>query len=260
VKVNIKPKQLKYVILMAGAAGLILRTLLYAVGIDGRGLLTENHPVSIALGVLTAASAAVLLFFGLGISGSKEYNNAHPASSGAAMGCFALMAGLAMTAVREFGEFSVLLHLIIWVLGIVSTVAMGYVGVCRLTGKKPYFLLHAVLCIYFALRMVSRYRIWSSDPQLQDYCFYLCAYVALMLTAYHQAAFDADMGKHRALWIFSLAATYLCCLSLKGTQDIWLLLGSGIWAFTNLTNLSRRRRRVRPALNLEAQDDPGAKA
>ena len=234
-KVNIKPKQLKYVILMAGAAGLILRTLLYAVGIDGRGLLTENHPVSIALGVLTAASAAVLLFFGLGISGSKEYNNAHPASSGAAMGCFALMAGLAMTAVREFGEFSVLLHLIIWVLGIVSTVAMGYVGVCRLTGKKPYFLLHAVLCIYFALRMVSRYRIWSSDPQLQDYCFYLSAYVALMLTAYHHAAFDADMGAHRPLWRFSLASVYLCALSLYGNMDTFLMLGCGIWVFTNLT-------------------------
>ena len=102
--------------------------------------------------------------------------------------------------------------------------------------------------------MVSRYQMWSSDPQLQDYCFYLTAYVALMLTAYHHAAFDAGMGSHKLLWFFSLAAMYLCCLSLKGNADTVLLLGCGVWAFTNLTHLTVRPRRQRPALDLS--EDP----
>ena len=102
--------------------------------------------------------------------------------------------------------------------------------------------------------MISRYQLWSSDPQLQDYCFYLTAYVALMLTAYHHAAFDARMGSHKALWLYSLAAVYLGCLSLKGNMDIALLLGCSAWAFTNLTCMTPRPRRKRPVLKLDADE------
>ena len=256
-KYNIHPKQLKFLIGGAGVLGLALRTLLYTIGFDGRGLLVEQHPVSIALWCLTAAAGAALLVFGFKISGPESYADAYPVSFGAAMGCFALALGLAVTTVREFSKFSTRLHLIIWVLGLVCAVAMVCVGIFRLLGKKPYFLFHTLLCVYFALRMVSLYRVWSSDPCLQDYCFYLCAYVTLMLTAYHQAAFDADMGKHRPLWIFSLAGVYLCCLSLKGSQDGLLLLGSAVWSFTNLTTLTASTRRTRPELKLDASDPQG---
>lgn len=255
-KLHMEPKKLKFLILGAGVSGLVLRILLYAVGMDGRGLLIPNHPASIALWCLTAVAAAVLLVFSRKITGPEEYADAHPVSFGAAMGCFALTAGLALTTVREFSEFSSRLHLIIWILGLICTVTMGITGVCRLLGRKPYFLMHTALCIYFALRMVSRYRVWSSDPCLQDYCFYLTSYVALMLAAYHQAAFDAGMGKHRALWFFSLAGGYLCCLSLKGTQDTLLLLGCAIWCFTNLTCLTAHQRRTRPALKLDESSTP----
>ena len=248
---DMKPKKLKFLILGAGVLGLLLRILLYAVGIDGQGLLQENHPVAIILWVLTIATAVALLFFGRKITGSKIYSYAYPVSFSASMGCFALMGALILTTIREFSEFSTRMHLLIWVLGIVCIVAMGYIGFCRLVRKKPYFLFHAALCVYFALRMVSQYRNLSSDPCLQDHFFYLCAYVALMLTAYHQSAFDAGMGKHRDLWIFSLAAAYLCCLALKGSHDIPLLLGSAAWGFTNLTSLNMRRRRTRPVLKLD---------
>ena len=256
-KLQIQPRLLKFLILGAGILGFALRALLYATGFDGRGLLIANHPLSIALWVLTAAAAAVLLLCGFKISGPESYGDAHPVSFSAAMGCFALMAGIGFTVGREFAEFSSRLHLIIWILGICSMAAMGRIGLCRLTGKKPASLFQALLCVYFALRMVSQYRVWSSDPRLLDYCFYLCAYVTLMLTAYHQAAFDAGMGKHRPLWIFSLASVYLCCLSLKSSQDGLLLLGSIIWSFTNLTNLTVHQRRTRPELKLDESDAQG---
>ena len=139
----------------------------------------------------------------------------------------------------------------VWILGLCAAVSMGIIGFCRLTGGKPLFLFHAVVCLYFALRMVSQYQLWSSDPQLLDYCFYLCAYVGLMLTTYHQASFDSDMGRHRALWTLTLITVYLCCLSLKGNQDTLIMLTGGIWAFTNLTSLTVRPRRQRPTLNLD---------
>lgn len=234
-KLTLKPGLLKYLILAAGGLGLLLRHILYLTGIDGRSLLVEGHWASVVLCGLTFAVVVVVFFSTRSLNGSTDHNAAYPISPLGALGAFCAMLGIGITTIREFAEFSTRLHLLIWVLGLCSTVSLGCVGYFRLTGGKPYPLLHVLPCIYFALRMISRYQLWSSDPQLQDYCFYLSAYVALMLTAYHHAAFDADMGAHRPLWRFSLASVYLCALSLYGNMDTFLMLGCGIWVFTNLT-------------------------
>lgn len=231
---------LKYLVPAAGGLGLALRVLLYATGIDGRGLLVRGHWAATALCILSAAVLAGVFLLTRKLDGAVDHGAAYPASKAAAAGAFVAMLGLGLTTVREFATFSNRLHLIAWLLGLCATLFMGCIGICRLKGKKPSFLLGATVCLYFALRMVSRYQRWSADPQLYDYCFYLMAYVALMLTAYQHAAFDADMGSHRSLWLYSLMAVYLCCVSLKGTSDTFLLLGCGIWAFTNLTKLQQQ--------------------
>lgn len=250
-KLNIKAERFKYLVLGAGGLGLSLRVILYATGIDGRGLLYENHWASVSLWILTAAVIAALLVCTRKLEGPARYEDAHPASLPAAVGAFGAMLGIAVTTFSEFSAFSGNLGWIVRILGIAAALSMGAVGVCRLTGEKPAFFFHGIVCIYFAIRMVSLYRLWISDPQLQDYFFYLSAYVALMLTAYHQAAFDADMGKHRSLWRFSLISVYLCCLSAHGSADLPLLLGCGLWAFTNLTHLSSRQRRKRPVMETD---------
>ena len=141
-------------------------------------------------------------------------------------------------------------------MGFASSAALAVVGLCRLMGMKPFFLLHVVPCIYFAFRMVCQYRFWSSDPQLQDYCFQLLACVTLMLMSYHHAAFGADIGRHNRLWFFSLISVYLCCLSVASPEGRLLYLGTGIWAYTDLSSLTPKLRRQRPSLNLE--EEPGA--
>lgn len=257
-KFNVNAKQLKFAVLAAGVLGMLLRIALYETGIDGRGLLEQNHWAGIALWVLTGITAAALLLFGFGIKGPAAYADAYPVSFSAAVGCFAAAAGFALTSIREFAEFSSRLNLIIWVLGLFATLAIGYVGFCRLTQKKPYFLAHALMCVYFSLRMVSQYRQLSFDPHLLDYCFHLTAYVALMLSTYQQAAFDAAMGNHRALWLSGLAAVYLCCVALKNNPDIPLLVGCAIWVFTNLTSLTLRQRRQRPVMEPLSDEPPEA--
>lgn len=252
-KISVKPENLKYLVLGAGGLGLTLRIALYATGIDEKGLLVTGHWAGIALWLLTALVAAGLFFLTRPIQGPQRYQDAHPVSVPAGLGALALAVVILITTIREMGTMDTRLMTVSTVLGFAAAAMMGFVTFCRLSGMKPIFLCHGVLCIYFALRMVSQYRYWSSDPQLQDYVFYLSAYVALMLAAYHQAAFDADMGKHSSLWLLSLAAVYLCCLSLKGTLDTLLLLAAGIWAFTNLTALTVKPKRKRPALILEEE-------
>ena len=232
-RVCIKQNQLKYTILAAGALGLGLRGLLYATGIDGRGLLEAGHWADIALWILTGGVLAVL-FFGTGPIPSAVSRDDLPASRWSGIGSLAAALGIGITTISELSAFSSRLMLLVWLLGVCSAVSMAVVGIRQLRGRKPHYLLHAAVCVYFALRMLSRYRMWSATPQLQDYCFYLLSYAALMLTAYHRAAFGVGMGKFRSLWFFSLGAVYLCCLSLRGAVDFPLLLGCGIWALTGL--------------------------
>lgn len=248
---KLRPQTLKVTFLGAGVLACGLRALLYATAIDGRGLLTANHPLSIVLWALTAAAAAALVLFCHSIKGPERYDDAYPVSFSAFLGCFAAVVGIALSSLRSFGARSTVLDILICVLGFVSVIALASIGICRLTGKKPYTLLHGVVCVWFALRLVSRYRVWSFDPCLQDFFFYLMAHMALMLAFYQHAAFGAAAGSHRAVWAASLAGLYLCCAALYGCEEPLLMAGFALWCFTGLTSLRVRKRRARPALKLD---------
>lgn len=257
-KISVKPQLLKFLVLGIGGLGLALRILLYTTGMDEKGLLVEGHWAHTGIWLLTAAAALAMFLFTRPIEGPADHRDCYPVSIPGGLGALATAGAILAASISEIGSAAMPVQRFVWILGFVAAAALAVIGLCRLTGAKAHFLLYGALCLYFALRMVAQYQIWSSDPQLMDYCFYLTAYVALMLTAYHHAAFAADMGSHRKLWFFSLATVYLCCLSLKGTRDTLLMLTGGIWAFTNLTSLTLRARRQRPQLILEEEPEEEA--
>lgn len=252
-KLSVTPKKLQYLTLGAGGLGLALRVVLYATGTDEKGLLVSGHWAGGAIWILTAAAALFLFFLTRKIQGPAQYKDAHPVSYAAGLGAIAAGVAILVTTIGGMSADGTTLRIVLTTVGFAAAAALVFIGICRLMGMKPLFLCHAAVCVYFALRMVSQYQLWSSDPQLQDYVFYLMAYVFLMLTAFQQAAFDADMGNHAALWGVTLASVYLCCLSLKGSRDTWLLFAAGIWAFTNLTTLTVKPRRQRPTLILDEE-------
>ena len=234
-KFDLKPKYLNLLILGASAAGFALRKVLYTFGFDGRNLLVENHPAARILWGLTAVVMAVLIF---SVLRAKAELTVSPTAFGA-VGAFAAAAGFGFTAMQEFGNFFAPMDILVWVLGLVSAICFAGIGICRLRRAEPYFLLHALPCVYIALRTVSQYRMLSADPQLMDYCFYLCACVALMLATYHHAALDAGLGKPHLLHACSLAGIYLSCVALSGTEDPFLLAGLALWAVCNLPREAR---------------------
>lgn len=249
-KITVKPATLKYLVLGAGALGLLLRFLLYATGTDDQGLLERGHFAYYLMGILNIAVLAGLFLLSRDIRGPELYRDCFPTSTPAGIGCILAAVGVLVTTIAEASAADTT-QLVCTVLGFAAVLILLFLGVCRLCGLEPHFLFPAVLCVYFAIRMVSQYRHWSADPQLQDYCYHLCACVGLMLTAYHHAAFGAGLGNHRRLWFLSLATGYLCCLAVAGPENHLFYLTTGIWLFTNLTNLTARPRRRRPALNLE---------
>ena len=250
-KISVKPNILKYLVLGAGALGLLLRFLLYATGTDDQGLLARGHFVHYLIWILTVVTLVGTFLLSRSISGPEFYRDCFPACVPGGIGCILAAVGILITTIAEMSDGAGSAELACTVLGFAAALILLFLGFCRLSGFEPSFLFEAVLCVYFAVRMVAQYRYWSADPQLMDYCFHLLACVGLMLSAYHHAAFAAGMGSHRQLWFFSLAAVYLCCLALAGPEDQLFYLTAGIWLFTNLTSLAAQPRRRRAALNLE---------
>lgn len=255
-KISVKPTLLKYLVLGAGGIGLVLRSLLYALATDEKGLLSRNHPLSIVLTALAIVALAGIFLLSRPITGPERFSDCfHPSIPGG-IGCLLAAAGIALATISDMAGPADSVGLLVRVLGFASVAALLVAGLSRLMGSKASFLFYVVVCLYFCLRMVDQYRSWSSIPQLQDYCFQMLGCVALMLTAYHHAAFHVDMGRHRSLWFFSLASVFLCILSLAGPENQLFHLGTGIWAFTNLSNLTARHRRLRP--NLRTEEEHGA--
>lgn len=234
---TLKPSNLKYLLLGAGGLGLALRSLLYATGIDARGLLIRGHWAEIGLWLVTAVTVLGIFLLTRSFTGSTHHQKAFPKSASAAIGCIAAAVGILLNiAPGSQGTTLEFAELVLAGLSVLSLLALAF---CRFSGRKALSLFHCIVCVYLAIRMVGQYRLWSATPQLQDYCFYLGAHVALMLTAYQFAAFDADMGNHRSVWAWGLASIYLCCLSLVGEGQPLLMLCCGIWVYTNLSRLCR---------------------
>lgn len=244
-----KSNQLKLILPACGGLALALRVLLFATGVDEKGLIVAAHPAWIGMLLLTAVAAAVIALSLRTLRGPAEYQAGFPRSPIGAAGCGL---GAVSAALAAFGHFRTgpilsypnLLPMLSFYLSgavmILAAAAFALVAFCRLGGRKPSFLLHCLICVYFAARLLELYQTWSFDPQLADYCFQLLACIALTMTAYQLALFDLDKGSHRKLWAWGLAAVYLCILCL-GTADDLLFLAGGVWAFTNLSTLRRPR-------------------
>lgn len=252
VNLAVKPKQMKPLIAAAGILGLVLRAVLYRAGVDHKGLLISGYWADTAVWCLTAAVALVLLLWCRQLTGSKNHHKAFPASVFAAAGSVA--AGIAFGISPVGNTPSQSFALLELVLRLAAAGSLIWVGYCRFRGKAPLFLFHGIVCMYLALRLVCQYRVWSADPQIQNYAFYLGAHVALMFTAYQLAAFDTGAGDHRRLWAAGLAGIYLSTVSVLPSEEPLFLVCCALWVWTNLSRPSSRKR-VKPTKKLTVQED-----
>ena len=231
--ISLRPAMLKRVVLGGGAVAFGLYRLLYATGIDGRGLLKSGHfawvllcILSVAMGVVIFASASQFR------GGDIRFRKSLPA---------AVCCGLALIS-TVFTGLSDLWggYLIYAVPAFLAACGFAAVTLCRLRGRKPNFGMHSLICIHFTLQLLKLYQANSFHPQVQDYLFQVLACVALATTAYQLAAADLSRGSRRWLWTAGLAAVYLCALSL-GSSSTGLFLTGGAWALTSLIIPVRKR-------------------
>lgn len=232
----LKPKNLPALTAALGGIGLVLRRVLYAVAVDEKNLLRSGHVLELLVWLVTIAAAVVIIAGVRKQAGSGRYEDNFGASLMGALGAAALAVGVFLTALTDGLAISGL-EQIRDMLGFAAAAALMAIAVFRWKGKKPFFALHAVVCVFFAIHLVSCYRGWSSNPQIQDYVFTLFACVGLMLFAYQQASFDVDAGKRRALLGVGLMTAFACFVAVSGTKYTVMYLAGGIWILTNLCRL-----------------------
>lgn len=235
---------LPYLTVGLSGLGIILRLWLYTTGLDDKGFLKTGHPAWILLWVLSFVTAAVLFWLTRPVKGQGRYVDNFPASWLGAAGCCAAAAGIFLTALGDLMDGADAIAIATGVLGVLCVPALIFVAYSRWRGMRSSFLLYVLLCVFFAARLISQYRMWSADPQLADYCFQLLACAGLMLTTYQRATFDLRMGRRRSYAFLCLLTVYFCCLSIPYCEQKLFYITAAVWLFTNLCSLKPLSRRV----------------
>lgn len=231
-----KPTHIPLLTLLCGAIGLLLRVWLFAAGIDEKGLLISSHPANTLVFVLTAVFMALLLLAVRPLHSVANYRILFPASPLPILGCAAAAVGVLLSAFREISMRRDPVTIVTLILAAVAAVCLLLRARCRFKGTRPHYLLQTALTVYLMLHLISQYRLWSAEPQLQQYFFQLLASVLLMLTAYHGTMLDAKRASRRWFVFCNQAALFCCCLSLN--SESWLFyLTMGIFTATTLCSL-----------------------
>ena len=232
------------VTLAAGIAGAALRFLLYRIGPDDRGLLPRFHPLHLMCLAL-AAGLAVFLIFLLKKHPPVKTTAAMSFTPLALPGLAAALGLLLSRGIRLLEEMPVIdgkPDILRIALPFVFALCFLALTILALLGKRPHYLVYTLLCCAFLLDMLVRYRAWSGEPQIPDYCFQVGASVFLALSAYFRTALDTGIGSDSKYLFCGSMALCLSLMCLVGPDSREFYLGWSCWILAELS-----ARRSRPA-------------
>lgn len=215
-----------------GLIGMVLRVAMLRTGFDEKGLLIRGHYSVWGLWAVSIGFAVLLICLLRRLEGSGKFRDIFPKC--ALSGGLAMAGGVGMGIVTVL-EFSGIGDL---VLGLLASAGMVFTGLCRVKGRRPNFLFHAIVCVYVITVLLRMYQFWSADSQLQDYACQMMALVLLMLFSFHRSCCDAGIIDRKKLVFTGLAACFLCLVSLSDGQNWGFYLAAGLWTVGSMCNLN----------------------
>lgn len=232
----LKPSYLPSVTLLSGALGLVLRGWLVLAGTDEKGLLVTTHPAHILVFVLTALVLATIFLCVRPLGAIKRYQDLFPSGVLPGTGCIMAALGVLWVSLREFKLRNDSVTTVCLSLAVLAAICLVLIAIFRFRQQRPPFWFHVGTTLFFMVHLISQYRLWSPEPQLQVYFFPLLSSVFLMLTAYYSAVLDAKKTSRRWFVFCNQSALFFCFVSLW--SDSWLFyLTMGFWMFTGLCSL-----------------------
>lgn len=234
--------------LLLGIAGAAAQFWLLRTGLDEKGLFMLPHPaVFIGLGI--ALAAVIWMFLNTrNILPMSDYTETFPASRLAAFATIVYALGLLVSSVSFWMGSTAFLFRFCCITGIVAAAALIYTALQRLQRPQYSSLTMVIVTVHWMLRLVCRYQMWMTQPQVQWYLYPLLLHVCLMLTFFYRA-FPKQRSPHLRRYIrFCLTSLLLSCLAFPGSQDSLLYLCVAVYLLAELytLRLPKRKRREPP--------------
>ena len=228
---KLKPKYLPLIGLVTGLSALACRYRLFTTGIDERGLLRTDHPGNALTYILMAVALTAVFLCSRPAPKTATWGRVFRPSLLSLIGSCLAAAGLAYTALTEQGSGLGAFPMILTCLGVAAALAIGLGSLFRYQKKAPQAAFHVVVTLYMMLHILSQYRGWNFEPQLQQYLPQLLASVFLMLSAYHRAALDGGEGNYRSYLFFNYGAVFFCLLAVYSATPVFYL-SMALWTVT----------------------------
>lgn len=212
------------------AVAVLLRYLMYFIAVDEKGLLIPWNWPGILLALVVAAAVAAVV---IGCRYLQDAQDNVILVNDWIYGC-ALALGIAVMLLTEDRRGDNLANIRLW-LGWASVPSVLAVTFGLRMGKRPVFLFHGIVCVFFGLHLVDYYRFWSGETQLTNYVFQLFGCVGLMFTAYQRTAFDVELGNIRILRITELLTAFACLVAAPDSGKLALFYAAGgMWCLAGL--------------------------
>lgn len=213
--------------LALGLLGAGCRFLLYALGMDEKGLLISGHPAAVLLWVVTAAAVAAAVLaaatFREDNKAPDENRRAIPEALGTAVMALGAFSTLLMP---EAGGIATLLRLH-RIFAVLAAACLLTAAVFRLMGKPVPFGCYAGAAVFFFLHVVTRYRAWSGNPQMADYLHALGAGLCLSLFSYYETALTVGLGGRRQRLALGTLGIFCCvAAAARGEYPVMHLCGA----------------------------------
>lgn len=125
--------------------------------------------------------------------------------------------------------------------GVVAAACWIAVSVLRYRGTKAHTALYLLPTLFFVIELICRFRLWTRDPVILDYCFDLFALIAIMCALIHVAGFCLDQGARRLAVFYALCGIYFSAVSMAGAavEVVLHYLAAVIWLLVQLWLLLR---------------------
>lgn len=236
-KKYLHPKFLPILVSAASVIGLLLRLWTMGKGPDAEGLYAPQPFAWTLLWIVTILALGAVVLLSAKLKNPGRYSDNFPASPVGAAGHIVAALGIMMSGLRILTTASNLMASLTGILGVGSAVCLLLLGFARYQGKKTSFLLHAIPCLFFALRIFLLCRAWSNETQIGTFLFPFLSSICVMLASYHLACFDVNLGKRRVSLFWSLSGVYFSLLALPGCSEPVFYIGMAAWLLTNLCSL-----------------------
>ena len=220
--------------LALGLVGAGCRFLLYALGMDEKGLLVPGHPAAVLLWVVTAAAVLAAVLAAMTFREDNKAPDETCRSIPEALGTAVMALGVLSTLILPENNGIATLLRLHRILSVLAFFCLLAAAVFRLMGKPVPFGCYAGAAVFFFVHVVTRYRAWSGNPQMADYLHALGAGLCLSLVSYYETALVVGLGGRRQRFALGILGIFCCVAAAARGEYPALHLCGAVWILSVL--------------------------